>query len=275
MACRNAEKAAAARAEIAAEVAGADLEIVSLDLSDLDSVAAAAAEVANRAGPLDVLINNAGVMVPPYRETVDGFELQFGTNHLGHFALTGRLIEKLLAADAPRVVNLSSTAHKIGKMNFDDLNSKLSYSRWPAYGQSKLANLLFTHELSRRAQAAGTDLIAAAAHPGYSATNLQTAGVGLGAMGTMLKPFMLAGNVIFAQDDAAGALPTLYAATAADVHGNDFFGPDGFQEMRGRHPTRVGRTGRAANADDALRLWEVSEELTGVAYGPLDGVVAA
>src|SRR4029079_19492872 len=179
-----------------------------------------------RPEPLDVLVNNAGVMAPPRGETADGFELQFGTNHLGHFALTGRLIERLLAADAPRVVNLSSTAHRIGRMNFDDLNSKRGYSRWPAYGQSKLANLLFTLELARRARASGTGLVAAAAHPGYAATNLQTAGIGLGTVGTLLKPLMLVGNLLIAQDDAAGALPVLYAATAPDVENDDFFGPD-------------------------------------------------
>ena len=176
MACRSAGKAEAARARIVSEVPDADLEIVPLDLADLSSVAAAAALVSDRPQPLDVLVNNAGVMAPPHRETADGFELQLGTNHLGHFPLTGRLIEKLLAADAPRVVNLSSTAHRIGRMDFDDLNSKRGYSRWPAYGQSKLANLLFTLELARRARAAGTGLVAAAAHPGYAATNLQTRG---------------------------------------------------------------------------------------------------
>ena len=274
MACRSAEKAEAARARIASEVPDADLEIVPLDLADLRSVAAAAALVSDRPKPLDVLVNNAGVMAPPRRETADGFELQLGTNHLGHFALTGCLIEKLLAADAPRVVNLSSTAHRIGRMDFDDLNSKRGYSRWPAYGQSKLANLLFTLELARRARAAGTGLVAAAAHPGYAATNLQTAGIGLGTIGTLLKPLMLVGNLVFAQDDAAGALPVLYAATAPDVEGDDFFGPDGLQEMRGRHPARVGRTGRAADGADARRLWEVSEELTGVDFGPLDGAAA-
>ena len=160
-------------------------------------------------------------------------------------------------------------------MDFDDLNSKRGYSRWPAYGQSKLANLLFTLELARRARAAGTGLVAAAAHPGYAATNLQTAGIGLGTIGTLLKPLMLVGNLLIAQDDAAGALPVLYAATAPDVENDDFFGPDGLQEMRGRHPARVGRTGRAANGADARRLWEVSEELTGVDFGPLDGAAAA
>jgi len=269
MACRNAAKAADARDEIAAAHPGASLEIVSLDLSDLSSVEAAAAEVNARPGGLDVLINNAGVMVPPQRETKDGFELQFGTNHLGHFALTGRLIEKLLAAEAPRVVTVSSVAHRAGKMDFEDLNWSKRYSRWPAYGRSKLSNLLFTLELARRAEAAGTNLIAAAAHPGFAATNLQTAGVGLGSAGALLKPFMKVGNLIFAQSDAMGALPSLYAATAPGVEGDDYFGPDGPGEQRG-HPKRVGRTGRAASGDDAKRLWEVSEELTGVSFGPLD-----
>jgi NAD(P)-dependent dehydrogenase (short-subunit alcohol dehydrogenase family) len=273
MACRNTGKAAAARDEIAAIHPDADLEIVELDLSDLGSVEAAAGVVAARPGGLDVLINNAGVMVPPQLETRDGFELQFGTNHLGHFALTGRLIETLLAADAPRVVNVSSMAHRAGKMDFDDLNWNRGYSRWPAYGRSKLANLLFTLELARRSEAAGTNLIAAAAHPGYAATNLQTAGVGLGAAGTLLKPLMKVGNVILAQSDAMGALPSLFAATAPDVAGDDYFGPDGFGEQRG-HPKRVERSGRAANGEDAKRLWEVSEELTGVSFGPLDAIAA-
>jgi NAD(P)-dependent dehydrogenase (short-subunit alcohol dehydrogenase family) len=275
MACRDSAKAERAAEEVRSQEPDAELELVELDLADLDSVAAAAASVADRPEPLDVLINNAGVMVPPYRETADGFELQFGTNHLGHFALTGRLIGKLLGADAPRVVNVSSTAHRLGRMDFDDLNSKINYSRWPAYGRSKLANLLFTLELARRAEAAGTDLIAAAAHPGYAATNLQLAGVGLGRAGTVLKPFMHGFNLVFAQDDSSGAIPILYAATAADVHGNDFFGPDGLREMRGRHPRLVGRTARASDADDARRLWEVSEELTGVRFGPLDAVPSA
>ncbi len=270
MACRNPLKASAAVAEVEAAAPGSDPEVVQLDLADLGSVEKAAATVIARPDGLDVLVNNAGVMAPPLKRTADGFELQLGTNHLGHFALTGRLIDKLLASDSPRVVNVSSTAHRMGKLDFDDLNWEEGYSRWPAYGRSKLANLLFTLELARRSEAAGTDLVAAAAHPGFAATNLQTAGIGLGAFGTVMKPFMTVGNLIFAQDDASGALPSLYAATAADVEGDDFFGPDGFQEMRGKHPKRVGRTGRAANGADARRLWEVSEELTGVTFGPLD-----
>lgn len=272
--CRNATRAEAAEREIAADAPRATVEIVELDLSDLASVERAAAAVSSRGEPLDLLINNAGVMAPPRRETKDGFELQFGTNHLGHFALTGRLIETLLAAPAPRVVNVSSVAHRAGRIDFDDLNWERSYSRWPAYGRSKLANLLFTLELARRAEAAGTNLIAAAAHPGYANTNLQTNGPGMGALGIVAKPVMKVANLFLAQSDAQGALPSLYAATADGVEGNDYFGPDGIGEQRG-HPTKVGRAGRAADPAVAERLWEVSEELTGVGFGPLDGATTA
>jgi NAD(P)-dependent dehydrogenase (short-subunit alcohol dehydrogenase family) len=267
--CRDAERAAAAVAEIRAEAPDSEVEVVELDLADLASVEAAASTVAARPEPLDLLINNAGVMVPPRRETRDGFELQFGTNHLGHFALTGRLLDKLLAAEAPRVVTVSSMAHRAGKLDFDDLNWERSYSRWPAYGRSKLANLLFTLELSKRAAAAGTALTAAASHPGYAATNLQTAGISLGPVGTLLKPVMRVGNLLLAQSDEMGALPTLYAATAPDVVSGDYYGPDGMGEQRG-HPTRVGRNSRASNEEDARRLWEVSEQLTGVEFGAID-----
>ena len=273
MGCRNAAKAGEARSRILADHPGAEVEIVALDLSDLAAVERAAVEVSGGVEALDLLVNNAGVMATPRRETADGFELQFGTNHLGHFALTGRLIDKLLAADSPRVVSVSSMAHRIGRMNWDDLNSDDGYSRWPAYGQSKLANLLFTQELARRAEAAGTNLIAAASHPGYASTNLQTSGPTMGRFGVLLTPVWKASNLFFGQSDANGALPSLYAATAPGVEGNDYFGPDGIGEQRG-HPTRVGRTGRAANPRHAKRLWERSEELTGVGYGPLDAAVA-
>ena len=269
LACRNAERADGAVAEICSATPGASVEVVELDLADLASVERAAAAVNGRPEPLDLLVNNAGVMIPPRRETADGFELQFGTNHLGHFALTGRLLDKLLAADAPRVVTVSSMAHRAGKLDFDDLNWERSYSRWPAYGRSKLANLLFTLELSKRAAAAGTALTAAASHPGFAATNLQTAGIGLGPVGTLLKPVMKIGNLVLAQSDEMGALPSLYAATAPDVVSGDYYGPDGMGEQRG-HPTRVGRNSRASNEEDAKRLWEVSEELTGVDFGRLD-----
>ena len=275
MGCRNAEKAASAKDEIEAGAPGATIEVIELDLADLSSVEAAAGVVNARPEPLDLLVNNAGVMVPPKRQTADGFELQFGTNHLGHFALTGRLLDKLLAADAPRVVTVASIAHRAGKMDFDDLNWEKSYSRWPAYGRSKLSNLLFTLELSKRAAAAGTNLVAAASHPGFAATNLQTAGIGLGSIGgALLKPVMKLGNVFLAQSDASGALPSLRAATDPDVVSGDYYGPDGLGEQRGS-PHRVGRTSRASNEADAKRLWEVSEELTGVDFGRLDAVSAA
>ena len=267
--CRHAKRAADAVTEIRSTAPEATVEVVELDLADLSSVEGAAVTVAARPEPLDLLINNAGVMVPPRRETRDGFELQFGTNHLGHFALTGRLLEKLLTAAAPRVVTVSSMAHRAGKLDFDDLNWERSYSRWPAYGRSKLANLLFTLELSKRAAAAETALTAAASHPGYAATNLQTAGISLGPVGTLLKPVMRIGNLFLAQSDEMGALPTLYAATAPDVVSGDYYGPDGMGEQRG-HPTRVGRNSRASNEEDAKRLWEVSEQLTGVDFGALD-----
>jgi NAD(P)-dependent dehydrogenase (short-subunit alcohol dehydrogenase family) len=272
--CRNAERAAAAEREIHAVAPDATVEVVELDLSDLASVERAAGEVAGRPEPLDLLINNAGVMAPPRRETKDGFELQFGTNHLGHFALTGRLIESLLSAPAPRVVNVSSIAHRAGKMDFDDLNWENGYSRWPAYGRSKLANLLFTQELARRAEAAGTNLIAAASHPGYASTNLQTNGPGMGALGVIAKPIMRVSNVFLGQSDAKGALPSLYAATAPDVEGDDYFGPDGIGEQRG-HPKKVGRNARASDPVVAEQLWKVSEQLTGVGFGPLDATTAA
>ncbi|MBA2524075.1 MAG: SDR family oxidoreductase, partial [Solirubrobacterales bacterium] len=238
--CRDTGRAEAARSTIVADSPTAAVEIVQLDLSDLASVEQAAAAVTSRPKPLDLLVNNAGVMAPPRRETKDGFELQFGTNHLGHFALTGRLLGKLLVADAPRVVSVASMAHRLGKIDFDDLNWELSYSRWPAYGRSKLANLLFIQELASRSEDAGKDLIAAASHPGYASTNLQTNGPGIGALGVVVKPLMRVANVFLGQSDAQGALPSLYAATAADVKGNDYFGPDGVGEQRG-HPTRVGR----------------------------------
>jgi len=267
--CRDLGRAETAAEEIRAKTPGATLEVVELDLGDLDSVKRAAEEVSARGSDLDLLVNNAGVMAPPRRETAQGFELQFGTNHLGHFALTGRLLDTLLAAPAPRVVTVSSVAHRAGKMDFDDLNWKESYSRWPAYGRSKLSNLLFTSELARRAAIADSDLVAAAAHPGYAATNLQTSGPGMGPLGLIAKPVMKVANVFLAQSDANGALPSLYAATAPDVAGGEYFGPDGMGEQRG-HPTRVGRTSRASNEEDAKRLWTVSEELTDVTYDAFD-----
>jgi NAD(P)-dependent dehydrogenase (short-subunit alcohol dehydrogenase family) len=261
MACRDAGRAQAALERVHREAPESQVELMSLDLQSLASVEEAAAEVAARTPALDLLVNNAGIMAPPRALTSDGFESQIGTNHLGHFALTGRLVPTLLAAPAPRVVVVSSSAHKPGRIDFDDLMGEQRYRPWGAYSQSKLANLLFMAELDRRARAAGLPLTAVAAHPGYASTHLQ-AGEGLRGM------VMRLGNSLLAQSDAAGALPSLYAATAPDVSGGEYFGPDRLFEMRGA-PTRVGRTRAAQDTAVAARLWAVSEELTGVSYDAL------
>ena len=257
MACRDAGRAERALVQVQAAAPGATVELVSLDLASLASVEAAAAEVAGRTSALDLLVDNAGVMAPPRTTTADGFELQLGTNHLGHFALTGRLLPLLLAASSPRVVVVSSGAHKIGKIAFEDLQSERSYSRWGAYGQSKLANLLFARELDRRS--AATPLLVAAAHPGYAATHLQT---GQGSF--LLEALLKVGNVVLAQSDADGAMPSLYAATMPDVRRGDYWGP-AFAELRGE-PKRVGRARSAQDDTVAARLWTESERLTGVSY---------
>jgi NAD(P)-dependent dehydrogenase (short-subunit alcohol dehydrogenase family) len=231
-----------------------DTEVRRLDLASLDSVREFAA---GWGGEIDLLINNAGVMAPPLGRTAQGFELQFGTNHLGHFALTNLLLEQVTG----RVVNVASGAHRIGSIDFDDLNwERRSYSAWRAYGQSKLANLLFTSELQRRLTAAGSPILATAAHPGYAATNLQ-----FHSGRRAIDLLSIVGNRVIAQDERAGALPTLYAAVA-DVPADSFAGPDGLMEMRGK-PKLVGRSKAAQDADAARRLWEVSEELTGVRFG--------
>jgi NAD(P)-dependent dehydrogenase (short-subunit alcohol dehydrogenase family) len=263
MACRNATKAAAALTGVQAKATGAAPEVVLLDLSSLASVAGCAEQLAASLDHIDVLMNNAGIMAVPKGTTVDGFESQIGTNHLGHFAFTGRLLPLLLAAPEPRVVSVASNAHKFGRLRLDDLSFEHHrYSRWAAYGQTKLANLLFSGELQRRAVGAGTALTAVAAHPGYAATNL-TSGPALGA--AVLKPVLAVGDKLFGQPDHMGALPQLYAATMPDVLADDYWGPDAFREQRG-YPTRVGRTARAMDQADAARLWTLSEELTGVTY---------
>ncbi len=264
MACRNATKAAAAREQVAARATGPAPEVVPLDLSDLDDVARCAKALQDQLDHIDVLMNNAGVMAVPKARTAQGFEMQMGTNHLGHFALTGRLLPLLLAASAPRVVTVSSFGHKPGRIRFDDPNwEKGRYIAWPAYFQTKLANLLFTSELDRQAGEHGDELIAAAAHPGYAATNLVASGPG-----STNAVMRVGGNVIdkvMGQPDHMGALPQLYAATMPDVEGDDYWGPDGFMEQRG-HPERVGRSRRAQDAEAAERLWALSEDLTGVNY---------
>jgi NAD(P)-dependent dehydrogenase (short-subunit alcohol dehydrogenase family) len=210
---------------------------------------------------LDLLVNNAGVMAAPRRLTKDGFESQFGTNHLGHFALTGQLLGRLLGSAEPRVVTLSSGMHRAGTMKFDDLQGERAYNRWKAYGQSKLANLMFCFELQRRAVAAGANLRSVAAHPGYAATNLQFAGP----TRFYERAFMAIGNRLFAQSAEMGALPTLYAATCPGLPGGTYVGPDGRGEQRG-YPTVVTAASKAYDEDDWRRLWDVSEELTSVHY---------
>jgi hypothetical protein len=206
-------------------------------------------------------------MALPYRKTADGFEMQFGTNHLGHFALTGLLLDRLLATPGARVVTVSSGAHRMGNIRFDDLQWERGYGKWRAYGQSKLANLLFTYELQRRLDAQSAPLIAVACHPGYAATNLQFAGPRMEGA-SFMESLSALSNDYFAQNAAMGALPTLYAATAADVRGGDYIGPDGFAELWG-HPRKVQSNRRAHDRDLARRLWEISESLTGVRYEAL------
>ena len=262
--CRNAEKAAVALDAVKAAATGAPPEVVPIDLADLFSVKDAAEQIDGMVDRLDILMNNAGVMAIPLTRTPQGYEMQFGTNHLGHFALTGRLLRALLRANLPRVVTTSSQAHRIGKMRWDDLNWEKGYKKWARYGQSKLANLLFMRELHRQAEANETSLLSAAAHPGYAATHLQS--VGSEISGKKLAGRVMAlGNRVFAQTDAMGALPQLYVATMPDVKGGDYWGPDGLFENRG-HPERVKSTKRSQSAEDAARLWAKSEELTGVTY---------
>jgi NAD(P)-dependent dehydrogenase (short-subunit alcohol dehydrogenase family) len=239
--------------QVAATLPGTP-EVRPLDLADLASIRSFAAAWERR---LDILVNNAGVMAVPERRTKDGFELQIGTNHLGHFALTNLLLPNI----ADRVVTVSSTAHQIGRIRLDDLNwERGRYGRWRAYGQSKLANLLFTLELQRRLADAGSSVRAYAAHPGYASTNLQ------GHTGSALQHgLMSVTNRLLAQSPEMGALPTLFAATQ-DLPGAAYVGPDGPQEQRG-HPTLARRTKAALDAETARRLWELSERLTGTTFG--------
>ena len=261
MACRSIDKAQSALDAIKQQVSGADAHIMTLDLGDLSSVRDFASTFKAQYERLDILLNNAGLMATPFRETPDGFETQFGVNHLGHFALTGLLLDRLLNTPASRVVNVSSGLHRNGTMNFDDLHMKSSYSGWNAYYQSKLANILFTRALDKRLQ--GQDTIAVAAHPGYASTNLQTK------TGNAIQTFIMEKvmNPLMAQSAAKGALPQLYAATAADVSGGNFFGPH-FMRLRG-YPVLEVPSDAAQNDDDAERLWQMSVEMTQVDYAML------
>jgi len=261
MACRDLVKGQAALVRIQADVPGAELQLEELDLGRQSSIADFAERfAADERDGLDLLINNAGVMAPPRRQTADGFELQLGTNHLGHFALTGRLIAHMDGRPDARVVTLSSNAHKMGRLNFADIQSERHYMRWSAYGQSKLANLMFALELDRRLRAGGSKIKSLAAHPGYAATNLQTA-----AAPALDRLLMRATNLLIAQSAELGALPTLYAACAPEAESGSYIGPDGPGEFRG-HP-HISKPSRAArDADGARRLWALSEELTGVEF---------
>jgi NAD(P)-dependent dehydrogenase (short-subunit alcohol dehydrogenase family) len=264
LAVRNLEKGREAVKRICAEMPEAQLELLPLDLADLGSVGRFAEEVRGSQSRLHALVNNAGVMAIPQRSTADGFEMQFGTNHLGHFALTGLLLPLLLRTPDSRVVTVSSGIHVIGRINFEDLQSVERYSDFRAYAQSKLANLLFTYELQRKFEEAGAQCSAMAAHPGYASTNLQAVGPTMAE--SKARQFMMTlSNRLLAQPAAMGALPIIYAAACPDAKGGEYYGPSGLLGQRG-HPKKV-RSSRASYDEDAAkRLWGVSEELTCVTY---------
>ncbi|HXQ47028.1 MAG TPA: oxidoreductase [Caulobacteraceae bacterium] len=264
VAARNAEKGAAAVARIRAAHPAARVSLTRVDLASLADVAAFADAMAASHRKLDILINNAGVMAPPIRpETLDGFELQFGVNYLAHFALTARLLSLLRAASAPRVVNLSSGVHHIGRIHFDDLQWTRRYRPVAAYAQSKLAMLMFAFELQRRSDEGGWGPTSNAAHPGYARTDLIASGPGADAFSTRVGEILIAPWA--SQSAAAGALPQLYAATSPDAVGGAYYGPDGFLEMKGA-PTTAWVSARARDAEAAARLWRLSEVLAGVSF---------
>lgn len=262
MACRDPEKGRAALTRVRKR--GASAELMRLDLADLSSVRAFADALVGVHPQIDVLINNAGVMALPYGTTVDGFERQIGTNHLGHFALTARVFRESREPPA-RVVTVGSHAHRWGKMRFDDLMHERGYHPWLAYGQSKLANLLFMKELGRRA----SSVVSAGCHPGYASTNLQS-GAARETNASIGKRFWRVTNGAFAQSARAGAMPTVYAAVADGVKSGDYIGPDGLLEMVGA-PVKVSSSARANDPNAAARLWEMSEELTGESFPDLSG----
>ena len=263
LAGRDQARTAAAAAGIRQQQPDALVETAELDLASLESIRKAAADLTARFPRLDLLINNAGVMFPPHSLTKDGYELQFGTNHLGHFALTGLVLPSLLAAPGSRVVTLSSNGHRAGRMNFADLQSARHYNRYSAYGRSKLANLLFTYELQRRLWAAKKQTIALAAHPGTARTELTRHMSALSS--AAMNPRFAAVNSWWVQDAKMGALPTLRAATDPDAIGGTYYGPDGFMQLTG-YPIVVASSGRSQNREDQRRLWVESEQLTGITY---------
>jgi NAD(P)-dependent dehydrogenase (short-subunit alcohol dehydrogenase family) len=266
LACRSAAKGEAARTKIVAENSAAKVEVRVLDVADLDSVRRFAAEFLSEGKALDLLINNAGVMaIPERRTTPQGFEMQFGTNHLGHFALTGLLLPALLRQPKSRVVTVASIAHKGGKLNFDDLNAERGYDPRGAYQQSKLANLVFGLEFDRRLRAHSADTASVIAHPGVAVTNIISNGMGTGVKGRIVGALL----PLVAQSDDRGSWPLVYAATSSEVHGGGYYGPDGIAEIKGT-PVEVKPKPQALDPAAGKRLWEVSEALTGVRYDALD-----
>ncbi len=267
MACRDPGRAQAALEKLQARGPRGQVETMALDLADLASVRAFAEAYGARRERLDLLCNNAGVMALPRQLTADGFEMQIGVNHFGHFALTGLLLPALLASQGARVVTVSSVAHRMGRMHWDDLDLERRYERWRAYGQSKLANLLFAFELQRRLARAAHPAISLACHPGYANTNLQFVAPEMEGAG-LRKAFFRTSNRLFAQSPEQGAWPTVYAATAPELAGGEYIGPSGLGEMRGP-PKRVGCARAAQDEAAAARLWDLSVERTGTDYGGL------
>lgn len=266
MACRNLNKANEAAGRIRERVPAADLQVMTLDLSNLASVREFATACTTNLDEIDVLINNAGVMALPHTLTTDGFEMQFGTNHLGHFALTGLLLPKLVARPGTRVVVVSSTVHTFGRMRFKDLDRETGYSKWAAYCQSKLANLLFAYELDRRLSGAGASTITVSCHPGYAATNIQSVVGRRLERSSIWTFFMSLGNRTLAQSAQRGAWPTVYACTSEEVQGGDFIGPA--FHLWGK-PVKTTTRAHAREPKAAAQLWEASVERTGVDYGVL------
>jgi NAD(P)-dependent dehydrogenase (short-subunit alcohol dehydrogenase family) len=264
LACRDEAKGTNALAHIRSQVQRAHLSLERLDLAELDSVHAFAKKVVRR-GKLDLLVNNAGILALPKRETTaDGFEMQFGVNHLGHFALTGCLLPALLQSESPRVVTVSSLAHSFGRVDFSDLQAEHFYLPWAAYAQSKLANLLFASELQARSDAANSKLLSVAAHPGLSVTNIVAAGPGMNGPSLQAIFFTVASSML-SQSAAQGSLPILYAATAPAVKRGGFYGPDGIGEFWG-YPQPAWLGWHATERKAAVELWQISEQLTGVRY---------
>lgn len=273
MACRNPDKARQAQATIQATVPDASLELLPLDLASLASVREFASSISKTHNQLDLLFNNAGVMAIPRRETADGFEMQFGTNYLGHFALTGLLLPLLLATPNSRIITLTSIARRSGKINFSDLNSQRSYSRWGAYGQSKLADMLFAFELQRRLALVGANTLSIAAHPGLSRTELQTNSTS--STGSVLENLLYTVIMpLLGQSGSMGALPQLYAATSPALHGGELVGPRGVSSLRG-YPRLEPNYQHEYNKSVAARLWDESVKLTGVDYAQLQESVGA